>query len=265
MSNAITRQPDKVMKMEKNRQTSSVWRRSAYLLALCAGLAASGMAQAAAAAVVTHLSGTLTAQRADGSVRVLSVRSEVSAGETVNTQKNTYARLKFQDNSEVVLRPNSQFAVEGFAYDANHPEGDKFAVGLVKGGLRMVTGLVGKRNPQEVNVKTPTASIGIRGTHFGLLFCHNDCAGVAGISSQVPANGLHADVADGSISVSNPAGEQILNAGQFGYVESANTPPTSVPPSQGVRVTMPQSISQNHTQGRSLGSSSTQDSECSVQ
>jgi hypothetical protein len=49
-------------------------------------------------------------------------------------------------------------------------------VGLVKGGLRVVTGLFGKRNPSGVKFQTATATIGIRGTEFDARLCEADCA-----------------------------------------------------------------------------------------
>ena len=45
--------------------------------------------------------------------------------------------------------------------------------------------------------------------------------------------------------VSNPGGQQVFQAGQFGFVANLNTPPVVVPPTQGVPVTMPLSISRN--------------------
>lgn len=213
---------------------------------------------------VTHLSGTLRARTPEGSVRLLSVKSAVNNGELLITQENTYARVKFLDGAEVVLRPESQFAVNDVRYQAGAPASDNFSVNLVKGGLRMVTGLLGKRNPERVNVSTTTATIGIRGTHFGLLMCQADCGHIPTPSGLPPADGLHIDVADGAIRVANRAGEQLLTAGQFGYVQSAATPPSAVPPRQGIQVTMPANISQNNTAGRSLGQSHDA-AECAVQ
>lgn len=214
--------------------------------------------------LVTHLSGTLIAKVPDGGSRVLSVKSEVREGETLVTQANTYARIKFDGGEEVVLRPNSQLAVTRYSYRASEPDKDSFTVGLLKGGLRMVTGLLGKRNPNRVEVTTSTATIGIRGTHFGLLMCQGDCADIPTVTGMPPADGLHADVADGAISVTNPAGQQVIGTGQFGYVHNKNTPPTLVPPNRGIQVTMPTNISQNAADGRSVGPSH-QTSECTVQ
>lgn len=233
-------------------------------LLLVAGGASSESARAAAVVgQVTHLSGTLIAKRADGSTKVFSVKSEVQEGDTLATEQETYARIKFSDGAEVVLRPSSQLKIAAYSFSQAKPEADNVLMNMLKGGMRAVTGAVGKRNRDAVNVGTATATIGIRGTHFGALLCQNDCGGVPTVSGKPPENGLHLDVADGAIVVKNAAGQQVISSGQFGYVRSANTPPVIVPPSQGIQVTMPTSISQNTSSGRGVGKA--KESECAVQ
>jgi FecR protein len=242
-------------------------RKSALILAgllLVAAGTLSGVAHAAGpVGQVTHLSGVLTAKRADGSVKLLSVKSEVQEGDTLSTEQDTYARVKFADGGEVVLRPGSQLKVAAYSFDQARPESDSIVLNLLKGGLRAVTGLLGKRNHDAVSVSTTTATIGIRGTHFGALFCQDDCGGVPTVSGKPPENGLHLDVADGIIVVKNAAGLQLINAGEYGFVKSATTPPVLVPPTQGIQVTMPTSISQNNTSGRGIGK--VKENECAVQ
>ena len=212
---------------------------------------------------VTHLSGVLTAKRADGSTKLLSVKSDVQEGDTLGTEQETYARVKFADGAEVVLRPGSQLKVAAYAFDQAKPESDNVVLNMLKGGLRAVTGLVGKRNRDAVTFATTTATIGIRGTSFGALFCQNDCAGIPTVSGKPPEDGLHLDVSDGIIVVKNAAGQQQIKLGEYGFVRSATTPPVLVPPSQGIQVTMPTSISQNNTSGRGIGK--VKENECAVQ
>jgi hypothetical protein len=214
-------------------------------------------------AAVTHLSGTLTVRRSDGTQRFLSVKSAVAEGDTLSTAVGTYARMKFSDGSEVVLRPESQLKVDAFKYEEAKPEADNSIISLLKGGLRSVTGLLGKRNRDKVSYNTPTATVGIRGTHFGALFCQNDCGNIPTPAGSAPPNGLHVDVLDGSVTVSNSAGAQTINAGQFGYVRDVATPPVQVPAQQGIQVTMPLAISRNSATGATVGKGREQD-ECAV-
>lgn len=220
-------------------------------------------AQAMTAGQVTHLSGILTVKRADGASKMLSVKSEVQEGDLLTTAGETYARIKFIDGGEVVMRPSTQLSVASYAYTESKPESDNIVLNMLKGGLRAVTGLIGRRNRDAVSFKTATATIGIRGTHFGALSCNNDCGGVPTVSGRPPENGLHLDVAAGAIVVSNQGGRQEIGTGQFGYVRNATTAPVVVPPQQGIQVTMPPSISQNKGAGRGVGKG--KESECVAQ
>lgn len=233
----------------------------AFLLALALCLTALP-ALAAGIANVTHLDGVLVAKRADGSQKLLGISSEVFEGDTLSTQKGTYARIRFSDGGEVVLRPNTDFQVTQYKFEDASPESSNIALNLIKGGLRAVTGLIGKRKKENYRLDTATATIGIRGTHYGALFCQGNCADVANVSGQPPADGLHVDVVQGAVSVTNPSGEIIVNAGEFGYVQSITTPPIPVPPTQGIRVTMPNTISSNNSDGHSIGN--TDDRTCTV-
>lgn len=212
-----------------------------------------GFAYAKAAGVITHLSGILHATYADGVHKVLNVGSEVQVGDTLRTELNTYTRLKFSDGGEVVLRPETIFKVEAYAYEAAEESQDNFVVNLLKGGMRSVTGLLGKRNADKYKVKTGAATIGIRGTHFGALLCNNDCANLQTVTGTIPPNGLHTDTVQGTTVVSNAAGTIEVPAGTFSYTADKNTPPKIVPPSQGIQVTMPVSISSNKSKGGGIG------------
>lgn len=217
----------------------------------------------AAAGQVTHLSGILTVKRAEAATKMLSVKSEVQEGDLLTTEAETYARIKFIDGGEVVMRPGTQLKVATYTYTENQPQSDNVLLNMLKGGLRAVTGLIGKRNRDSVKFTTTTATIGIRGTHFGALSCNNDCGGIPTVSGRPPENGLHLDVAAGAIVVSNQAGLQEIGTGQFGFVAGPNTPPVVVPPQQGIQVTMPANISQNNATGRGVGKG--KEAECVAQ
>jgi len=120
------------------------------------------------AGMITHLSGTLSVKRTDGSSKLIAVKSEVLEGDVLVTQAETYARVKFADGGEVVLVPKTELKIQSYAYNAAKPESDNVVLNMLKGGLRAVTGLIGKRSRQKVTFLTETATIGIRGTTFGM-------------------------------------------------------------------------------------------------
>lgn len=192
------------------------------------------------AATVTHVSGPLAAHKADGTIKVISIGSKVDEGDTVVTEKRTYARLKFNDNSEVTLKPNSQFKVEKYSYDQANPKGDSAAFSLVKGGLRTITGQIGKRGNQDsYQMKTPTATIGIRGTIYDASYCQgNSCGGAI-------KPGLYLAVTDGQVVITNNAGSQTtipVVAGQYVYVQSPTTPPVVLPSKPDIPFNPPPSV-----------------------
>ena len=126
------------------------------------------------AGTVTNLSGPLVAKKPDGTAKILARKSEVEEGDTLVTEKNTYAQIKFIDNSEMTLRPGTAFKIEKFSFDSGKPDTDSASFSLLKGGLRSVTGLLGKRSKERFALKTPTGTIGIRGTTFIVFFVEPD-------------------------------------------------------------------------------------------
>ena len=190
------------------------------VLALAAGLLWTPLAQAAAVGQITHLSGTLSAKRADGSTKLLSVKSEVQEGDTLGTESETYARIKFVDDGEVVMRPGTQIKINNYSYTAGKPESDNMILSMFKGVLRAVTGLIGKRNREKVSFQTETATIGIRGTTFGATVCPSPAC-----PPDLPP-GTYVDVSEGAIQVTPPGATTglLVSAGQFGFAPPAGTP-----------------------------------------
>jgi hypothetical protein len=191
--------------------------------AACAAilLAASTAVLASSAGSVAYLSGTLSVKKADGSVRILSQKSEFENGDTLVTERESYAQLRFADGAQVTMKPNSTVKIDNVNYADDKPQDDSFVFGLLKGGLRSVTGLVGKRSQNKVEVKTGTATIGIRGTTFTI----DDCQKAEGIDDCARlAPGVYLNVADGQVIVRNEAGEEVYGAGQFGLIQAGSRP-----------------------------------------
>jgi hypothetical protein len=162
----------------------------------------------------------------------------VSSGDTLITGKNSHARIKFADGAEIALNQGTHFKVENYHFNEKEPNKDNAGFNLLKGGLRAISGLIGKRgDPDSYRVKTLAATAGIRGTDFGLMFCQSDCGKIRDSSGKPVDNGLHLDVAHGAIVVNNDAGSQRFDAGQYGYVRDSRTPPISR--DYGVRVDIP--------------------------
>jgi hypothetical protein len=122
---------------------------------------------------VLGIKGEVTARGGEGGERVLLKEDPVFVGETLTTGPNAYLVIAFSDGAKATIRPNSQLEIEQY----NTSETDAGALlNLVKGGLRAVTGAIAQRQPEAYRVKTPVATLGVRGTEYYLRICEQDCA-----------------------------------------------------------------------------------------
>src|SRR5213592_1799148 len=171
-----------------------------------------------AQATVQHLSGTLSVQRPDGSVGALAERSNVFVGDVISTERDSYAQLRFTDGGQVTLRPSTQVKIDAYGYDAGRPERDNFAMQLFKGGLRSLTGLIGKRtnNRNAYRMVTSTATIGIRGTDYSAIDIPAPLPGQS-LPPASPPPGVYVTVADGQIAFIAGGVEQLVGVGQVAF------------------------------------------------
>ena len=113
---------------------------------------------------VVFLRGDVSVTDSDGNTRRLARDDRVSAGDTLASGPKGVAQIVFPDNSLLYIKPDSEVQIEQYRYDKDRPENDEAVVNLVKGGLRALTGAIGKRNHEKVKFTNRMATIGIRGT-----------------------------------------------------------------------------------------------------
>ena len=213
------------------------------------------------AGVVTHLSGPLALHKSDGAVNAISIGSKIYEGDTVIAEKRTYARLKFIDGSEVTLKPSSQFKVEKYSFDKEKPTDDNASYRLIKGGLRTITGQIGKRGNQDsYQMKTPTATIGIRGTIYDAQYCQEGSCGTN-------KSGLYLEVINGTVVITNDDGIKsslLVSTGQYAYVYNSATPPVVLPLRPNIPFSPPPSLKDSSTGSKENQSKSSSPTECQV-
>ena len=92
--------------------------------------------------------------------RYLIVKDPVFQHEYVETLDVSATKLRFKDETEMTLGPKSKVLLDEFVYDAD-PTKNKMVLNMAKGVARFVSG---KMTKSKYALKTPTATIGIRGT-----------------------------------------------------------------------------------------------------
>lgn len=145
----------------------------------------------------------------------------VEMNDTFVTAKSK-AELTFEDNTKVNITEQSKLVIDDFVYD-NKKGAGKLAMRVALGTVRYASGQIAKTNPQNVGIKTPTATIAVRGTDFSMTV---DELGRS-LVMLLPSCDNKGCVT-GVIEVSNGTGSVTLDAAyQATLVATIDTPPTS--------------------------------------
>ncbi len=135
------------------------------------GLVFGAMAAESVGMVIT-IKGIVAVTPDSGDGYFLEKNSPIYEGDVINSTKKSFAVLSFLDQSKIVVRQNTIFVVEGYSLAKGN---EISALKLVKGGIRTVTGLIAKNNPDNYKLDTPVASLGVRGTNYDALMCDQAC------------------------------------------------------------------------------------------
>ncbi len=153
-----------------------------------------------------------------------SISSQVNTAVEMNDAVSTArakAQLTFEDKTTVKLTEHSKIIIDDFVYDPKKGAG-KLGMKMALGTARYASGQIAKNNPQQVAIKTPTASIAVRGTDFSMTV---DELGRS-LVMLLPSCDEKGCVT-GAIEVSNFAGVVLLDVPyQATLVNSAYQPPS---------------------------------------
>ena len=141
--------------------------------------------------------------------------------------------ITFKDDTKVKVTENSRLLIDDFVFDPKQSDAGKLAIKVSMGTVRYASGQIAKSNPQKVDIKTPTATVAVRGTDFTMTV---DEAGQS-LVVLVPSCKDEKDVKQyeleenrckvGKIIVETLVGKVTLEeAFQATYVSSATTQPT---------------------------------------
>jgi len=186
--------------------------------------------------------GKVSVQRA-GQTLPLQKGDQLQAGDLVMTGPKGRVQIRMIDKSRVALRPGTRYKVEALVPPAEEQnagvttsdQGEKALIDLLQGGFRTITGSVGKNKPENYQVRTPVATIGIRGTEYLVQLCIREDADPCINACFIPPDGhvdpgdkqweLYVGVLSGGVSLTNSAGSLTVAPGEYGCVPS----PTQAP------------------------------------
>ena len=143
---------------------------------------------------VSRILGEANATRG-GTARALSLNMSVILNETVSTGSGGRLEVTFKDNTRVTLGENAKLTLDRYAF--NPAAGRRKISFRVVGAFRFVSSKLSKLVRSDVNVTTPAAAIGVRGTEFW--------------AGPIDDQALGVFLVEGVVRVSNAAGARILS------------------------------------------------------
>ena len=130
---------------------------------------------------------------------------DVFSYDTVKTGKGQVA-IEFLDETRVDITQHSKLIIDDFVYDPNAKTG-KLSLKATLGTVRYASGQIAKNSAQNISIKTPTATVSVRGTDFAMTI---DEIGSSTIILLPSCDG-NGNCFVGEISVESDAGQVILN------------------------------------------------------
>ena len=154
--------------------------------------------------VILH-EGNAVIERTDGEDVDSKVDLDIFSYDTIKTGKGKVA-IEFIDETRVDVTQHSKLIIDEFVYDPNTKTGS-LSLKSVLGTVRYASGQIAKTSPTSVQITTPTATIGVRGTDFTMTV---DEIGSSTII-LLPSCDTNGNCFVGEISVESDAGMVILN------------------------------------------------------
>jgi len=154
--------------------------------------------------VILH-EGNAVIERTDGEDVESELDLDIFSYDTIKTGKGKVA-VGFIDDTRVDVTQHSKLIIDEFVYDPNTKKGS-LSLKAALGTVRYASGQIAKTTPTNVQIKTPTATIGVRGTDFSMTI---DEMGSSTII-LLPSCDTNGNCFVGEISVESDAGMVIMN------------------------------------------------------
>lgn len=93
------------------------------------------------------------------------VGQAVILGAVLRTGAQGSMGVTLSDNTVMSFGPNSEFILDEYEFEPIREE-LRLSARISRGTLNFISGVIAKLKPEAVELKTPTGTIGVRGTHF---------------------------------------------------------------------------------------------------
>ena len=174
------------------------------LLYLALACIAAGAGAAETVGKITQVNGPLLVRTADGKNRILVSDSVLSQGDTLLTRNNTYAKIHLNDDSEVILQPQTTLTIDKFSSGAGGKEDVTVSLALTSGGVQLTAGQMGSRREESVMLMTPAGKIDMSNASAVIQYQEAEVsaqamirarlfASMAALDTPAPSSGVRTD------------------------------------------------------------------------
>lgn len=112
---------------------------------------------------VEEVSGKATITRTDGTVEIITSGTPIYQGDIIETDAEGAVNIVFLDETSMAVSQNARLAIDEYTFDPATESGTT-DLSVLRGLFVFTSGLIGRDDPDDVNIDTPVGSIGIRGT-----------------------------------------------------------------------------------------------------
>ena len=176
-----------------------------------------GGANSAAIGYIDNVVGVAHVIRADGAEEPLTGGLPLRQGDSLRTGDGAGLGVELADSTVIAMGGNGDLVIDEFVFDSAARQGS-ISISVAQGVVVMVSGLIAKTDPDAMTVATPTATIGVRGTQFGMI--------IDDLGRMTVVLMAEADDFVGEIVVRNGAGVAVMNgAHQATSIPFFNAPP----------------------------------------
>ena len=151
--------------------------------------------------IVGAISGTVKTE-----TRTLEAGDKIYLNETIYASENSGTQILLLDQSTFTIGSESEVVMDTFIYDPETNDG-KIVASVKQGSLKVISGLISKKNPDSLTVEVPEGTLGSRGTEFQT----NVSKGKTDTLLIGPGKNNTLGLRPGAVLVGNNKGQTLLN------------------------------------------------------
>ena len=148
---------------------------------------------------------------------VLQAGDKIYFGDIIKAEDQSKSQILLLDETVITIGSKTSVTLDEFVYDPNSQEG-RITTNIIEGSVKVLSGKISEKNPDNLIVKTPAGSIGTRGTEFQAIVDENE--DVSKVLLIGPGQNNTLGLRPGAVEVFNDQGSVLLDT-PFAFTEFA--------------------------------------------